>query len=44
MDEKRTRILIRDLRTTGRLFNLFGEQYWHSDIKKEKGIREEVRW
>ena len=39
MDEKRTRILIRDLRATGRLFNLVGEQFWHEDIKEEKGIR-----
>ena len=40
MDEKRIRILLGELRTTGRLFNLVGEQFWHEDIKEEK----EIRW
>ena len=41
MDEKRVRTLIRDLRTTGRLFNPVGAQFW--DTKKPKG-KKEVRW
>ena len=40
MDEKRIRILLGDLRATGKLVNKVGEQYWHEDIKEEK----EIRW
>jgi hypothetical protein len=28
MDIKRQKILVRSLRTTGRLYNVFGSQYW----------------
>lgn len=40
MDEKRVKILLRDLRTTGRLFNSVGSQYWTDREGKEK----ETRW
>ena len=39
MDEKRVRILLRDLRTTGRLFNSVGSQYWTDEEKEEKYIK-----
>ena len=39
MDEKRVRILLRDLRTSGRLFNSVGSQYWTDRETKVKDIR-----
>ena len=39
MDERRVKTLIRDLRTTGKLFNSVGSQYWTDEAdKKEKDI------
>lgn len=40
MDERRVKTLLRDLRTTGRLFNFVGAQYW-TDVKKEE---KDIRW
>ena len=42
MDEKRTKILVRSLRTTGRLFNSVGDQFWHE--KREETRKEQIRW
>ena len=39
MDERRVKTLIRDLRTTGRLFNSIGAQFWTDRKKDEKDIR-----
>lgn len=35
MDEKRVRILLKGLRTTSRLFNVVGSQYW-TEKREEK--------
>ena len=39
MDEKRVKLLIRDLRTTGRLYNSVGAQFWTDKEMKEKDIQ-----
>jgi hypothetical protein len=40
MDEKRQKILIRSLRTTGRLFNMLGSQYW---TEKRERVKEDKK-